>query len=337
MPTLEPNVVVAAADLNGVGALEVCRAAVAIPRPAVVILMAKYLDFSEATRAIGAGACDFVRTPVDSEELLTRIEVHLRVARGRSHDSNGARGTTPSPFGLLPAAATPSEGLVLRRVRAPKAETARARILLFQPDPQMGRALRVVLRLRGFAATLMHSAIGSAAAALTRVREAIVVDVGQGEGDALAFCLTLRQCGFQGKLIATARAKSRSLEARARDAGIDEVVPFLEVVRHLEAEFPPRRSSGAPSAPAGEDPRAASVSGALAALTPGQRPLFKSLLAADGGLVPREVLKARGMRDSKATDAALHAQISRMRPTLELFGFHVDAERGSGYRCVWRA
>lgn len=43
------------------------------------------------------------------------------------------------------------------------------------------------------------------------------------------------------------------------------------------------------------------------------------------------------MRDSKATDAALDAQISRMRPTLELFGFHVDAERGSGYRCVWRA
>lgn len=267
IPTLEPNVVVAAADLNGVGVLEVCRAAVAIPRPAVVILMAKCLDVSEATRAIGVGVCDFVRTPVDSEELLTRIAVHLRVARSRSQDLNGARGATPSAFGLLPAAATPAEGLILRRVRAPSTGAARARILLYQPEPQMGRALRIVLRLRGFAATLMHSAIGSAAAALTRAREAIVVDVGQAEGDALAFCLALRQCGYQGKVIATARVRSRRLEARAREAGIDAIVPFLEVVHYLEAEFPPRRSSGAPPASAEEDPRSASARGALEALT----------------------------------------------------------------------
>lgn len=103
MPALEPSVVVAATDLSGTGVLEVCRAAVAIPRPAVVILMAKCLDVSEATRAIGAGACDFVRTPVDSEELLTRIEVHLRATRGRGQEwtserDTGRPRTNPAPL-----------------------------------------------------------------------------------------------------------------------------------------------------------------------------------------------------------------------------------------------
>ncbi len=320
---LAPSIVVTPFRLNDFDGVEVCRAAMALPRPAVVIMLGNAVDVPEVERALRAGACDFVSGPVKIHELLTRIEVNARARR--------LRGAPPLGPSDIP---TPSEGLILQRVRPPKAGSVRARVLIRQADEIMGEALVKTLRLRGFAATAMRTALGASVATLTRSRGAAVLDVGDGEARGLELCAALRRSGFEGKIVATAGTITAALRERALEAGADDVVPLLKVVPYLEREFPPVRSrsaaqtdapSPAPRGPAGnsEDIRAV--------LTRTEWRLFQVFLDAEGEAVAEQDLKAKGR---VATKAALVQHIRRMRPKLALFGLDIRPKSNFGYRCV---
>lgn len=58
--------------LDGADALEVCSAAVSLPRPAIVIFVKDTWDVPEVSLLSGAGASDFMRLPLDRDELDTR-------------------------------------------------------------------------------------------------------------------------------------------------------------------------------------------------------------------------------------------------------------------------
>jgi len=313
-----PNVVVTAFRLGAVDGVEVCRAAVAMPRPAVVIMLGEAFDVREVERALRAGACDFISASAMINELVTRIEVQARVRR--------LRGAAPLGPSELP---TPAEGIILQRVRPPSGGLFRARVVIRQADEIMRQALVKTLRLRGFAATAMRSAVGASVATLTRSRDAAVVDVGDPATEGVSFCTTLRQSGFEGKIVATAGSTTGALRDRAVSAGADELVPLLKVVPYLESEFPPVSSRAGPSSIA---------SGPLvnhadirAVLTRTEWRLFQAFVDAKGDCVAEDELKARGR---VATKAALVQHIRRMRPKLAVFGLDLTPKSKFGYRCV---
>jgi len=334
LPRMVPTVVIAALRLADVTAVELCGAAMASPRPAIVIFLNDSLGVPEALTALRAGASDFVRSPVDYDELVTRIEVHVRsrgIRRMLASGASGARWTGRAPEyragSAGPEVVTPAEGLILRRPRPPRRAGARARILVQDSDALTGRALVTVLQLRGFAVTSMREPLTSMVAALWRDRDALVLHVGEDEKGAFATCSALRDKAFPVAVIATAGSVTQSLRDRALKAGADVVVPFYDIVRELESRFP-AVAARAPSSHASTQETAGSALHAV--LTRSERSLFRVLHDAGADGVDEEELQSRA---SSASIGAVVAHMKRMRRKLAVFGIDIRARKGR-YRLV---
>ncbi|GMV19443.1 MAG: hypothetical protein AMXMBFR56_76670 [Polyangiaceae bacterium] len=322
---LVPDVVVTPHRLEGADALELCRAAVSLPRPAIVIFVNDTWDLPEVSLLSAVGASDFMRSPLDRDELVVRIELHARLRGTRRMPALAPR--PPAKTGEAPLrsmaleAATPAEGLILRRPRPPRRGESRARVLVYDSDALMGRALCRVLQLRGFATTTMTKPLSSGVAALWRARDALVVHIGKTEAEALAICSVLRERISPLLVVATARTVTHLLRERALSAGADEVVPFVSVVDALESRYPAR---GAASANPAQD------LSAQVKLTRSERRLLRVLQAAGADGVYQEDLQARG---ELASEEAVRAHMKRMRRKLAVVGLDITPMEGR-YRLV---
>jgi CheY-like chemotaxis protein len=84
-----PQVVLLDADLPGLGALELCRKARGTPlreQPYLVLLLHQKHD-SDVRQAREAGADDYVRWPLDPDELSARVSVGRRVMRLQAQET----------------------------------------------------------------------------------------------------------------------------------------------------------------------------------------------------------------------------------------------------------
>ncbi len=133
----------------------------------------------------------------------------------------------------------------------------RRRILVVDDEPQIVRALKVVLREAGFEAVAAETAAQALDLASVRPPEAAIVDLVLPDGDGIELTRKLREWSEMPILVLSAVGEE-SQKVLALEAGADDYVtkPFgtRELVARLQAAL--RRA-----APAGEEP--AIVAGAL--------------------------------------------------------------------------
>lgn len=329
LQAVSPSVVVLSLPLPGIDPAEVCRAAIALGRPAVVVASIDEPDVTEVARLLNAGASDFVGQAQGPDELVTRIRVHLR-ARGRlPRRATSAATEWVKP---LPEAATPADGIPLGGLRRPKG-TPRARVLVFETHPDLGRALRAVLVMSGFAVTLRRRTDDLYFDLLTRERDAVVLDVQRAGPELAALCEGVRNSAFRGPVVVAARAVPESFRKRAIEAGATDVLTLPELRPYLERRFPradAERTGKSAGGSAVLDLRAVE-----AVLTDSEFKLFQVFFQASDTDVCRPTLKACiGLANVTDTDPALEAHIRRMRMKLVVFGLDIGSARGVGYRLV---
>jgi two-component system KDP operon response regulator KdpE len=125
------------------------------------------------------------------------------------------------------------------------------RVLVCDDEPQILRALRVVLREAGFEVTPAATAQEALDAAALRPPDAAIVDLVLPDGDGIEVCRALREWS-SAPIIVLSALGDEDEKVRALEAGADDYVvkPFAprELVARLEANL--RRAGGAPDEPA---------------------------------------------------------------------------------------
>jgi two-component system KDP operon response regulator KdpE len=124
-------------------------------------------------------------------------------------------------------------------VSPPQADaTPRPRILIVDDEPQIVRALKVVLREAGFEALAAESASEALDAAAVRPPEAAIVDLVLPDGDGIELTRRLREWSEMPILVLSAVGEEGQ-KVRALEAGADDYVtkPFgtRELIARLQA------------------------------------------------------------------------------------------------------
>jgi two-component system KDP operon response regulator KdpE len=220
----------------------------------------------------------------------------------------------------------------------------RRRVLVCDDEPQILRALRIVLRDAGFEAVPASTAQEALDAAALQTPDAAIIDLVLPDGDGIEVTRTLR--GWtQAPIIVLSAIGEEDQKVRALEAGADDYVtkPFgpRELVARLEATL--RR--------AGPDPgesvlRAEGLELDLAAhlvrregeevhLTPIEFSLLRALMVNRGRLLTHRSLLVEVWGSAYADDTAtLRTHIANLRRKIDPDGGHryVRTDPGVGYR-----
>lgn len=218
------------------------------------------------------------------------------------------------------------------------------RVLVCDDEPQILRALRVVLRDAGYDVDPTTTAEEALDAAALRSPDAAIIDLVLPGADGIAVCTGLREWTDIPILVLSAVGEEEQ-KVRALEAGADDYItkPFgpRELVARLEAAL--RRA-----APAPEDPilrtdeievdvaaHTATVAGAQVHLTPIEFSLLSTLLRHRGRLMTHRSLLTTVWGPAYADDTpTLRTHIANLRRKIDPDGSRrpIHTDPGIGYR-----
>jgi two-component system, OmpR family, KDP operon response regulator KdpE len=215
------------------------------------------------------------------------------------------------------------------------------RVLVCDDEPQILRALRVVLREAGFEVAPAATAQEALDRAAVQAPDAAILDLVLPDGDGIEVCRSLREWS-QMPIILLSAVGDEDEKVRALEAGADDYVvkPFAltELLARIEAVM--RR---APSAPRGERlevgaltidfaARTVAVDGAAVALTRKEFDLLAALARAPGATVDRQRLLLEVWHsDLPALSRTLDVHVATLRAKLGRPDL-LQTVRGVGYR-----
>jgi two-component system KDP operon response regulator KdpE len=217
---------------------------------------------------------------------------------------------------------------------------AARRVLVCDDEPQILRALRVVLReadIEAVPAATGEEALDSAA---IRPPDAAIIDLVLPDLDGIEVCRRLREWS-QMPIIVLSAVGDEDEKVRALEAGADDYVtkPFgpRELVARLQAAL--RRSGGAPDEPTihGDGlevdlaARVVRVDGDEVHLTPIEFDLLRTLARQQGRLLTHRALLLDVWGPEYANDTAvLRTHIANLRR--KIGAQHIRTDPGVGYR-----
>ena len=222
----------------------------------------------------------------------------------------------------------------------------RRRVLVVDDEPQILRALRVVLRDAGFEAVPASTAQEALDLAALHPPDAAIVDLLLPDGDGIEVTRALREW-TKAPIIVLSAVGEEDQKVRALEAGADDYVtkPFSprELVARLRAVM--RRAAGAPGEPvvaAGGlevdlGARVVRRDGEEVHLTPIEFDLLRTLVRNRGRLLTHRALLQEVWGPGYAEDVAtLRTNIARLRRKIEPEGAprHIRTDPGVGYRFV---
>jgi two-component system, OmpR family, KDP operon response regulator KdpE len=218
------------------------------------------------------------------------------------------------------------------------------RVLVCDDEPQILRALKVILREAGYEAieaATMEEALDRAA---VRPPEAAIVDLMLPDGSGIELCRRLREWSSMPILVLSAIGEEDA-KVQALEAGADDYVtkPFgpRELVARLGAVL--RRAGDAPGDPAIEvdglrvdlADRVVRRDGEEVHLTPIEFDLLRTLVRHRGRLMTHRALLVEVWGPQYADDTqVLRAHIANLRRKIEPAGDrrYIRTEPGVGYR-----
>jgi two-component system, OmpR family, KDP operon response regulator KdpE len=214
------------------------------------------------------------------------------------------------------------------------------RILVLDDEPQILRALRVVLREAGFEAILAETAEEALDRASIRPPDAAIVDLVLPDGDGVEVTRELRRWS-QMPIIVLSAVGDEEEKVRALEAGADDYVtkPFgpRELMARLQAAL--RRASGEPGKPVLRADglevdlaaRVVRVGGEEVHLTPIEFDLLRTLARHRGRLLTHRALLVEVWGPEYANDTAvLRTHIANLRR--KIGSEHIRTDPGVGYR-----
>jgi two-component system, OmpR family, KDP operon response regulator KdpE len=223
---------------------------------------------------------------------------------------------------------------------------ARSTVLICDDEPQILRALKVILREAGFEGVGVETAREALDAAAVRHPDAAIVDLVLPDGDGVEVCAQLRSWSEMPILVLSA-VGDEAQKVRALEAGADDYVtkPFgpKELVARLRAAL--RRVPGDSDEPVVEldglrvdfAAHAVSLDGAEVHLTPTEFSLLATLVRNRGRLMTHRALLTEVWGPAWSQDTAtLRTHVANLRRKIE----SADRERlirtdpGVGYRIV---
>jgi len=220
----------------------------------------------------------------------------------------------------------------------------RRRILVCDDEPQILRALRVILREAGFDPIPAETAEEALDLAAVRPPDAAILDLVLPDGDGVEVCRQLRTWS-QMPIIVLSAVGDEDAKVRALEAGADDYVtkPFgaRELVARLQAAL--RRVGDGPDEPAIlaeglEIDLAARVvrrDGAEVHLTPIEFDLLRTLARQRGRLLTHRMLLTEVWGPEYADDVTvLRGHIANLRRKIEPADGHryIRTDPGVGYR-----
>ena len=218
------------------------------------------------------------------------------------------------------------------------------RVLICDDEPQIVRALKVVLREAGFAVEATATAEEALDAAAVRPPDAAVIDLMLPDGDGIDVCRQLRSWSRMPILVLSAIG-DEDQKVAALEAGADDYVtkPFgpRELVARLHAVM--RRAGAAVDEPTiavdGLEidlaARAVRRDGAAVHLTPTEYELLRTLARNRGRLLTHRMLLTEVWGPQYADDTqVLRTHVANLRRKIEPEGArrYIRTDPGVGYR-----
>ena len=216
------------------------------------------------------------------------------------------------------------------------------RILVCDDEPQILRALKVILREAGFEAVPAETAEQALDRAAVRPPDAAIIDLVLPDGDGIEVCRKLREWSEMPILVLSALGEEDE-KVRALEAGADDYVtkPFgaRELIARLNAAL--RRVGRGPDEPAirvdGLEldlaARTVRVDGAEVHLTPIEFDLLRTLARNRGRLMTHRALLVEVWGREYATDTQiLRTHIANLRR--KIGSQYVRTDPGVGYRLL---
>jgi two-component system, OmpR family, KDP operon response regulator KdpE len=223
-------------------------------------------------------------------------------------------------------------------------ESGRPAVLVCDDEPQILRALQVILREAGFEAIGAETARQALDGAAVRRPDAAIIDLVLPDGDGVEVCAQLRSWSEMPILVLSAIGEEEQ-KVRALEAGADDYVtkPFgpKELVARLRAAM--RRAPGGEEEPSVEldgltvDLAAHAVSrgGEEIHLTPTEFELLRTLVRNRGRLMTHRALLAEVWGPAWSEDTAtLRTHVANLRRKVETDGGErlIRTDPGVGYR-----
>ena len=223
--------------------------------------------------------------------------------------------------------------------------SAAARILVVDDEPQILRALRVILRDSGFEVVLAETGAEALDRASVRPPQAAIVDLMLPDTDGVELTRTLRQWSEMPILVLSAVGEEEQ-KVRALEAGADDYVtkPFgsRELVARLQAALRRGgRSEQEPTIVAGEleidlAARTVRLAGQAVHLTPIEFDLLRVLARNRGRLMTHRALLTEVWGPGYTDDVqTLRTHVARLRAKVEPDGKSgrcIVTDPGVGYR-----
>jgi two-component system, OmpR family, KDP operon response regulator KdpE len=223
--------------------------------------------------------------------------------------------------------------------------SAARRILVCDDEPQILRALKVVLREAGFEAIPAETGEEALDRAAVRPPDAAIVDLVLPDIDGIEVCRRLREWSDMPILVLSAVGEEEE-KVRALEAGADDYVtkPFgaRELVARVQAAL--RRAGGGPDEPAIRvdglevdlSARTVRVEGSEIHLTPIEFDLLRTLARNRGRLMTHRSLLVEVWGPQYASDTQiLRTHIANLRRKIEPAGEgprYIRTDPGVGYR-----
>jgi two-component system KDP operon response regulator KdpE len=217
---------------------------------------------------------------------------------------------------------------------------ASPRVLVCDDEPQILRALRVVLREAGYEAVPATTGEEALDRAATRPPDAAIVDLVLPDLDGVEICRRLREW-TQMPIIVLSAVGDEAEKVHALEAGADDYVtkPFgpRELIARLQAAL--RRARGATDEPTIRDDgleidlaaRIVRVDGDEVHLTPIEFDLLRALARQRGRLLTHRALLIEVWGPKYANDTAvLRTHIANLRR--KIGPEHIRTDPGVGYR-----
>jgi two-component system KDP operon response regulator KdpE len=219
-----------------------------------------------------------------------------------------------------------------------------ARVLVLDDEPQILRALRVVLREAGFEVVPAQTAAEALDRAAVRPPEAAIVDLVLPDGDGVEVTRRLREWSEMPILVLSA-VGDEDQKVRALEAGADDYItkPFgsRELVARLQAALRRARGGEEPTISAGGlevdlAARAVRRDGHDVHLTPIEFDLLRVLVRNRGRLLTHRSLLSEVWGPEYVDDIQpLRTHIARLRAKIEPEGpvpHYIVTDPGVGYR-----
>jgi two-component system KDP operon response regulator KdpE len=223
-------------------------------------------------------------------------------------------------------------------------ESGRPSVLVCDDEPQILRALKVILREAGFEAVGAETAREALDSAAMRRPDAAIVDLVLPDGDGVEVCAQLRSWSEMPILVLSAIGEEAQ-KVRALEAGADDYVtkPFgpKELVARLRAAM--RRAPGGEEEPKVEigglevdfAAHTASRDGEEIHLTPTEFSLLRTLVRNRGRLMTHRALLTEVWGPAWSEDTAtLRTHVANLRRKVEASGGErlIRTDPGVGYR-----